>query len=676
MGMYLEKLRNTVTEIQARQLTNLLVAQKNSGEIRNLEEFRSRLNELTSKLLSENITPSLELFFGQFNNIIDSETFDFMLERIRDDLETAFSESNVLSEVLLSHKNIINNVLLKAISFGIAELESKISLYEFLARDSSGFDNAQFNTFKASQNLRTSRSNKDSNVLFKDPRAKDLIADDVIIDAIGESIVLGNNILSFVLPKSVRQVFDVEATQSLDNVAFSTSDISNIIDGSPGTFWNYSVLQKEPNKKISIKVELDLGNYADINFITIEAASIYPMSLERIEYINANNQSINLSIVEEISNTPKSIYFDRITTNKIFLIFSQSNGLEVQYSQKNIAVNYDKIVSGQTSAIDIDSIATKISDVINSSKILQDVFFLNDAPEQMKKFYDYSFGFDNIKLGVGTFKQRSIFVSSPINLDELSQLAIKTKEKRPIESSDVISMTSDTYPTQDSGQYFHGSIEYWGIIYNYQSNNHLIDIAIVPILPVGASRIYHERLILSNKISSSVGNAGRLMFYTKHFTEDDLNDIKVYRNGTLLTRNIDWIIDEFLTNDIPSPSGNPNTVGIKIIHPSNTDFFTVSYTPLRSNTRALPLSVSSVSLENEESFIKIVDELGDGSIRFGSDNILYISAIKNGGKITAKSLIYLAIILRRNSPNEHLSPTVEEYMLLTSSNNSEKFNVK
>ena len=180
--------------------------------------------------------------------------------------------------------------------------------------------------------------------------------------------------------------------------------------------------------------------------------------------------------------------------------------------------------------------------------------------------------------------------------------------------------------------------------------------------------------MLSNTVNSNIPNVGILMFYTKHFDNTDILNIKVYRNGTLLTYNIDWLIEDSLTNDVISPSGKPNSVAIRILHPTLTDFYTVTYLPLQSNTRAHPVDTTNIDLQDSNSLIKIIDLVGDGSVRNGIDNILYISPKKNAGKITAYSNIYLSIIIRRNSINENLTSSVEEYLLLSSSNNMDKFN--
>ena len=129
---YLTKFRSVLPKVQGEQILKVLQTKKDSGEIQTIEEFKSELTRLTQILLSEELIPSLKLFFGDAREIIDSETYNFMLERIEDDLAAAFREANNIEDVLQAHKDIINKVVLKAIQFGINQLEERVSLYEFI----------------------------------------------------------------------------------------------------------------------------------------------------------------------------------------------------------------------------------------------------------------------------------------------------------------------------------------------------------------------------------------------------------------------------------------------------------------------------------------------------------------------------------------------------------------
>ena len=96
------------------------------------------IRELTGTFLK----PTLALFAAEEHSLIDSEEYNFMLDRVQDDLEAAFEEANNIDEVQKAHEAIMRDVELKNLRAGVAELESKIDLHEFLGRDLNGFDSA------------------------------------------------------------------------------------------------------------------------------------------------------------------------------------------------------------------------------------------------------------------------------------------------------------------------------------------------------------------------------------------------------------------------------------------------------------------------------------------------------------------------------------------------------
>jgi hypothetical protein len=673
MGVYLDKLRSTLNDVQSKHITNLLHKQKNSGEISNLEQFRTRLSELTDQILSDKVSPSLEVIFGNLNQVIDSTTYNFMLDRIKDDLESIYSEVNTLDEISAAHSNIINNVVLKAIKFGVSELENKISLYEFLANNQDGFSKSLFNTFSAAQDNRTFRTDSDVGILFQDPRSRELIESDVTIDTLGEKIVLGADFLSYVSVKNISQIFDNEATQSEDIVAFADANINNVIDGAKGTYWTYSILQKQINPTgVTAKFELDLGANTDINFIEIESASIYPMNLIRIEYLDSNGISSNINIFEKLLNRTNRISFAKINAKKIKIVVQQLNALEVQYENKIISDNWDSIMSKNNPELSVDSISDEIHKSITSSKLLETAFMLEPSviPGVQKKYFDYIIGFDNIRIGYSEYAIESIFVSSSVQIQNLQQIGLKAKELRPLEFGGAINFTEDTYPVGDVG-YFHSSIEYNAILQNFNDKNQLVDINIISLLPTGVTYINHERLFLSSKVGiTDIPNVGVLRFYVSHFMPEQKADIKVYSNGTLIVIDTDWIIEAYpFTNDNIPPNGLPNTMGIRILRPNLNDFYTVSYMPLLSNTRANPINLDNINIEFDTGTymptgIKIIDLIGDASATIDKNNIINISSQKHNGQTIAYTKLNLTVILRRNSINNHLSSAVDEYTLL------------
>jgi hypothetical protein len=162
----------------------LLTEKRDSGEIKTVDEFKARLQELTTILIEETLTPTLVLFEAVAGKEASYEQYNNMLDRVRDDLEAAFEEANNLEEIIDSHHSLIFQVALKALRYGINQLESKITLYEFLAKTNRGFDDALFNTFREAESINTSRSDATASLVYVDPRKNEVVSntEDAAID--------------------------------------------------------------------------------------------------------------------------------------------------------------------------------------------------------------------------------------------------------------------------------------------------------------------------------------------------------------------------------------------------------------------------------------------------------------------------------------------------------------
>jgi len=144
MGQYLERFADTIGKTQTKQILKLLNKKRNSGQIRTLEEFSKQFENLVRELQSTVLTPSLKIWMANKEEFTDSESHNFMLERVQDDLEAAFQEANNIDNIQHSHEAIVRDVILKNLRAGLAELQAKISLYEFINKDTRGFDSAIF----------------------------------------------------------------------------------------------------------------------------------------------------------------------------------------------------------------------------------------------------------------------------------------------------------------------------------------------------------------------------------------------------------------------------------------------------------------------------------------------------------------------------------------------------
>jgi hypothetical protein len=104
-------------------------------------------------------------------------------------------------------------------------------------------------------------------------------------------------------------------------------------------------------------------------------------------------------------------------------------------------------------------------------------------------------------------------------------------------------------------------------------------------------------------------------------------------------------------------------MGIQIFgSPSPLDIYTATYTPAISNTRNVSSLGSPV----------IVDMTGDQSMRLVAGNLILFDKSQLPFDV-AYATFYLTIILRHNSAVEGVTPILKEYLLLTSSVDTQKF---
>ena len=340
MGQYLSKFAGTIGKRQSEQIMKLLNKRRNSGQIRSVREFTQKLEELMRELTSTTLQPTASVLEGEVGDEISSERHNFMLDRVEDDLSAAFEEANNISEAQKSHETIIKKVILKNLRAGVAELEAKVDLFEFLNKDASGFDKAIFSTFRESKNERTHRR-KLNRVLFRDPRKhfeSIPVTQNATIDLIGERLILPSSLDTPHTIHSVEQLFDSDNPSSERIVKDPVrGKIENIIDNKDGTYWTQYYVFRKRQPYIKVKLEFDFGAVREINKIEIEPARITWLTLESVHYYDDSNVVQDLGIEEKRFRSDISVSFPKIATDKFILTFRDENAYKkfFQHNQQS-----------------------------------------------------------------------------------------------------------------------------------------------------------------------------------------------------------------------------------------------------------------------------------------------------------------------------------------------------
>lgn len=671
MAKYLTQFRDLITKRQTAQVLNLLNEKKNTGRIRTINEFNAQLNDLVRDILDNELKPFLSIFEARGYEKIDSESFNYMLDRLQDDLTSAFEEASNIGTTVQGHEAIARDIIFKKIREALNDLERRLVAYKFFDQDATGLTNALYSTFKEG-GPRIGRGSKEI-LLFTDPRTNTLldVENDAVLDLGGERLVLSEDKTTYHTITKAEQLFDSTAKQSEVLVEPAFSSLKNMTDGIQGTYWLQSLLFSNPQSAVRIKVALFLGGPRDVNFVEVEPATKNGAILETIEYIDASNEQLTLASPNLFISTRKKVSVNRVHAKKIILTF-------INYAPRRVEFEYNEDVvplfdqaeneplEGYTPSIKL--LTNELDSLVVNSDV-KDILNIVDPSDNNKVFvgYEYTFGIDNVWVGNVEYDDIGVYAAGHITVDKLGRCVLRSTETRPITSGQDIIDTSTTYDLSDTNM-VHSSIEYYVFKKDYDDVGTLLRSAVIPIVPQNIERINHERLLLSEKSSSGVVND---IGNTLLFTNRTAGDVKVYKNGEELTDVTDggasgWL-DVSDSNDRTPNSGDPMTMKIQVLDPHEGDIYTVSYDILSSTTSIIPETLSEYTTR---SGALVSDLTGDLSAVLLRDNSVLINRDLLGVEV-AYSDVFMIIIIRRNASTVTVTASVEDFILGTAGESKE-----
>lgn len=268
--------------------------------------------------------------------------------------------------------------------------------------------------------------------------------------------------------------------------------------------------------------------------------------------------------------------------------------------------------------------------------------------------YQYDFGFDNFTAYYKEYESRGIYVGKKLMVIQPGLIALKTKETKPeIQIGGV-----DICPF---------SFEYTLFKRNYTSGKGLIDEEVVPILPLAdIDSDINERLFLSETDSSITKNVAYFRFTPTVTVASSIYPV-IKMNFSTLTIGTDYVVkarggdwrSTWATVETDIKTGTfatsyKLTVAIKFVSPNARAFYTTDYTVSASTT--------TTNYRQTGEWVKMQQ---DGFIRCDGD--------RGGDQKVEISDLYLIVLMRRNHLAPDLTASLEEYKLLASGLDKDKF---
>ncbi|MCK5292664.1 MAG: hypothetical protein KAR39_11700 [Thermoplasmata archaeon] len=637
MYNFLEAWSGSIPAVQGTQVVQLLTDMRDKGIIKTEQDYRDALNRLTGAINATDPVPLSKLFPALLDQYIDSESFNWMIDKITSDLVSGFTEAQTIEDILVAHQKIYEEYTLAKLKQVIGIVEEKIALYSLLKQNQEGFVNMQYNTFTQVARS-TNRSSPLAAQLFFDRSSRKAIDNefDAVIDAVNEALELPStvNTLLFV---GAEEVLDTTTETDLEYY-LEGNNINNVIDGTRNTFYLKAFLLDELTAGAQLTMALDCGALRPLNYIELYPVSDYPFKVTAIEYKAEDGITYSVELQEaDLLDTemyrPTRFHFTEITARELYVTVLQEHYTLYSYNGSSVKEQPQENLEG--TYLESQAVQDIVNDAIDDDALLAHLQDLFAEADSAVRVYQYLVGFDNIWTGRISYEDTGIFVGEVFTVSRCRRVGLSAIEED----------TTFILPNQQS------TIEYWMYKQDYNAAGGLIGITALPILHEGESEAY-ERIHLTERTGgSSVANTTTLRFQG-HWGAPDPTTVSVYLNGIPLELGVDWTFTD--SGDL----GLVNYTRVTITDPQGGEVYTVRYTPVQF----LPGADTSKHYQPNQPY----------AYYFGESNVIRTDG-QIGSEDVEESDLYLIIVIRHNNNIDHSqSPRVNEYSLLVASQDPNK----
>lgn len=640
MYKYLKSWRSAIPAVQGSQVVKLLTDMRDQGVIKTEREYRAALTRLTGVINASDPIPLSKLFPALLDQYIDSESFNWMIDRITSDLVSGFQEAQTIEDLLAAHRKVYEEFTIAKLKQIIGIVEQQVVFHELLRQNEEGFSNMQYNTF--TQNAKsTSRSNVVASQLYYDrsnPLENIGSEYDAVVDAVNEALELPGtpNVMNFV-SASVDLEYTTESTALADDEiheALIANNEINAIDGTENTFYIKTFLMEDiVESGVQLRLIMDCGGLRPLNYVELYPVSEFPFQITDIEYMYKDGVVYSVELQE--SNLlgadlyrPTRFHFDEIEARYIYITVTQPHYTLIDFQRSSVKEYPSENFEG--TYLQTQAVQDIVSDAVENDAFLDHLRDLFDQKDLPYRVYQYVVGFDNIWAGRISYDEIGIFVGEAFKINRCRRIGLVTDE----------ATTTDTLANQRA------SVEYWLYKQDYNDIGGLIGQSAAPIMPEGITEAYERLHLVSRTGGSLKANTGTLRFQG-HWGAADPDTVAVYMNGLPLEKDTDWSFTD---------SGNLsllNYTRITITEPLGGEIYTVRYTPVQYLTGA----EDSRHYRQNQPYLYY----------FGESNVIR-AAGQIGSEDIAESDLYLIIIIRHNNNlDRSQSPRVNEYSLMTAS---------
>jgi hypothetical protein len=676
--------------VQARQIADLLDDLRAQGEIRDAKDYEEALRELSLLVNAEDPQPIFVQLRALIWHLCRSDAHNAMMTAAKNDIEAVFLQTDEIGVRLDDQhfffmQNVINNV-----EQVLNEQEDRIKHLKLLASPDNEFQHIAVNSFAQTSLHKLERSQSGAELLFFDNRTGRALTEGdmptAYVSEHGKKIILPSTNEPKVLPVTAKLLTDDESYGTTVQATVN-NNISNVIDGTQGTFWTRTAYIDTPVSRMSTVLEFDFGTGKDINYCIVEGAGVAPFFITEMWGVSLDGHKIDLMLrrafvsadledeVAVLDNEIKVEGWERIDFEQVFV-----RGVTIKFTYVSME-EADYHTTDQTDLFNLTNEDLQVVDLSNNdvaaasrqllaSSELADICNVPEAVTQHINSSAYVFALDNVWFGNSLYSDAAIFVSTPLSLEKPGVLSMKTQE------ANVGAFYPEGVTTISADGQNAGSVEYEVVRQITSGEGTVQDHFPVPFL--GQQHVVRERLLLTHKEGTStlIEDIGMLRFCPRInpnvsfsiYRNDELMPVSWSPGGYVVAYSKDTLGNFEWTDDMDSTSIvdfrnwtlAPQKLWVRVIKPSKNDVYTVSYEIRTDALTDYDLSSLSTSLTVDEA--RVYMDANKTAYMGEEGRVVFIPDPGTG--LTQSCSAYLQITLRRNSAHYALSPEVHEYALL------------
>lgn len=628
--------------VQGTQVTKILGQMKEQGIIRTEEEYRTALNNLTAMIQGSDPIPLVKLFAAVLNNYADSESFNWMINRLTDDLTTGFTEVDTIEDLIAAHQKVYEQFTIAKLKQLIEQIREELALQTLLRSTQEGFSNIQYNTF--TQNSRsTPPTDLMAGQLYFDYAANESVDQYAVIDVVNEALELAAAPASLLFTSV--EIDGANTTGTDVEYGDISGQLSNMIDGRENTFYIrpwFILPENKPTSGVQLRIKLYCGALRPINYIEIQPVADFPFQITSIEYLDKEGATYAVEMQDpgllgQDIYRPIRYHFKEVDAREIYITCVQEHYTFLNFYDSSVIEDPEEDFEG--TYLQSQMVNDAVNELVEGNPFLYSLQNLFAPTDEEQLLYQYVIGFDNITTGKLTHDEVGIFVGERFEVARCRRIGLATIEVDTLEDYDARK----------------SSFEYWIFKVDYNAAGTQIGKTVVPIMPLNQTRAF-ERLEFTERGSgATVENIARTHFQAHYGGAVPSGDeeIQVYLNGIELTYGAgeDWVlVDEGIL-------GAVDYTRIKINSVLPGEIYTVEYTPAQYHAAA-----AGVKIYHRQN-----DVVQKDAYYKGENNIINANG-EIGSEVVESSDIYLIILLKNNNNEDNAkSPRLEEYSLLVAS---------